>query len=98
MAALCPSLRSVLAAACLAALAACGKQDDAPAPPAPPIAAGQDQLLRGRYLVQAADCAACHTAAGGAPIAGGVPPASPFGQLYGPRVSPDAEHHISDRC
>src|SRR5690606_17587635 len=96
MAALCPSLRAVLAAACLAMLAACGKQDDAPAPPAPPIAAGQDQLLRGRYLVQAADCAACHTAEGGAPFAGGVPLESPFGKFYGANTTPDAEHGIGD--
>ncbi|GAB1579348.1 c-type cytochrome [Bordetella petrii] len=96
MAALRLSMRAVLAAACLAALAACGKQDDAPAPPAPPIAAGQDQLLRGRYLVQAADCAACHTAEGGAPFAGGVPLESPFGKFYGTNITPDAEHGIGD--
>jgi len=87
-------MRAMLAAAGLAALAACSQGDDAPPPPEPPIAAGQDTLLRGRYLVQAADCAACHTAENGAPFAGGVPLASPFGKFYGTNITPDAEHGI----
>jgi len=88
------SMRAMLAAAGMAALAACGQGDDAPQPPDPSIAAGQDQLLRGRYLVQAADCAACHTAESGAPFAGGVPLASPFGKFYGTNITPDPEHGI----
>ena len=38
-----------------------------------PLTAEQMKGLveRGRYLVRAADCAACHTADGGAPLAGG---------------------------
>src|SRR3546814_3616903 len=84
----------MLAAAGMSVLAACSEGDDAPQPPNPPIAAGQDQLLRGRYLVQAADCAACHTAEDGAPFAGGVPLASPFGKFYGTNITPDTEHGI----
>ena len=40
-----------------------------------PLTAEQMKGLveRGRYLVRAADCAACHTADGGAPLAGGRP-------------------------
>ncbi|HYG43655.1 MAG TPA: cytochrome c [Bordetella sp.] len=88
-------MRTMLAAACLSVLAACG-QDDSPQPPDPPIAAGKDQLLRGRYLVQAADCAACHTADRGAPFAGGVPLASPFGKFYGTNITPDTEAGIGN--
>jgi len=53
-----------------------------------------DQLVRGRYLVKAADCAACHTAADGAPFAGGVKLASPFGTFYGTNITPDQDHGI----
>jgi len=52
------------------------------------------QLARGRYLTDAADCAACHTAPGGAPFAGGVPLASPFGTIHGTNITPDPDHGI----
>ncbi|MFC5578242.1 c-type cytochrome [Lysobacter niabensis] len=52
------------------------------------------QLEHGRYLLDAADCAACHTAAGGAPFAGGVPLHSPFGTIHGTNITPDPEHGI----
>lgn len=45
-----------------------------PGNPAPP-----ELVARGKYLARAADCAACHTSADGAPFAGGVPLKSPFG-------------------
>ena len=35
-------------------------------------------VARGRYLAQAADCTACHTAPGGAPFAGGLAMQSGF--------------------
>jgi mono/diheme cytochrome c family protein len=53
-----------------------------------------EQIARGRYLVRAADCAACHTAPEGAPFAGGVPLASPFGKFYGTNITPDKDHGI----
>jgi len=68
---------------------------DAPAAasaPGKPVVA--DQLALGRYLTQAADCAACHTAKDGAPFAGGVELASPFGTFYGSNITPDKEHGI----
>ena len=50
---------------------------------------------RGRYLVDAADCAALpHRADGGAPFAGGVPLHSPFGTIHGTNITPDPEHGI----
>jgi len=49
---------------------------------------------RGRYLAAAADCAACHTAPGGAPWAGGLAFQMPFGTLYATNISPDPETGI----
>jgi mono/diheme cytochrome c family protein len=51
-------------------------------------------IERGRYLVRAADCAACHTADGGAPLAGGRPFPMPFGTLYATNITPDPETGI----
>lgn len=56
--------------------------------------AAADPLARGRYLVRAADCAACHTTTEGAPFAGGVKLASPFGTFYGSNITPDKDHGI----
>ncbi|MBJ2066526.1 cytochrome c [Serratia odorifera] len=58
------------------------------------VTANAQQLERGRYLTRAADCAACHTADGGAPLAGGYPLATPFGTLYGSNLTPSVEHGI----
>ncbi len=62
--------------------------------PAVQVRADPAQIERGRYLATAGDCAACHTAAGGAPFAGGVPLASPFGTIHGTNITPDAETGI----
>ncbi len=48
-----------------------------------------DPLARGRYLTQAADCEACHTAEGGKPFAGGRPFQTDFGTIYSPNITPD---------
>jgi len=58
------------------------------------VSATAEQIAHGRYLTAAADCAACHTAAGGAPFAGGVPLASPFGTLHGTNITADPETGI----
>ncbi|AYY56443.1 cytochrome c [Burkholderia multivorans] len=81
-----------LAAACALTLAACG--GDAPASTAGSGAPGADQIARGRYLVKAADCAACHTAKDGAPFAGGAKLDSPYGTFYGSNITPDKDHGI----
>lgn len=44
---------------------------------------------RGRYLVTAADCGACHTKPGGKAFAGGVSLQTPFGTLVGANITPD---------
>jgi mono/diheme cytochrome c family protein len=58
------------------------------------VNATTQQIAHGRYLAAAADCAACHTASGGAPFAGGVPLASPFGTIHGTNVTPDPDTGI----
>jgi mono/diheme cytochrome c family protein len=48
------------------------------------------QIERGRYLARLGDCAACHTAPGGAPYAGGLGIQTPFGTIYSANITPDA--------
>jgi mono/diheme cytochrome c family protein len=53
------------------------------------------QIQHGRYLAIVGDCASCHTLPGsGREFAGGRPIETPFGQLLGPNISPDAETGI----
>jgi len=48
-------------------------------------------LQRGAYLARAGNCAACHTAPGGAAYAGGRALATPFGTVYAGNLTPDAD-------
>jgi mono/diheme cytochrome c family protein len=64
------------------------------ATPATGAKAPSELIARGKYLARAADCAACHTSADGAPFAGGVPLKSPFGTFYGTNITPDKDHGI----
>lgn len=90
----------VAAAAASAWLAACGSgtPDIPPAADQAPTTrlSPAEQIARGRYLVRAGDCAACHTAPNGAPFAGGVELASPFGTFYGTNITPDKQHGIGN--
>lgn len=87
----------VLALAGLAAAGALLAWDTAPAvpalgaPPAGPAPADAATLERGRVLALAGNCAACHTARGGAPYAGGRALATPFGTVYAGNLTPDAD-------
>lgn len=54
----------------------------------------EDHIETGRYLALAANCAGCHTVDPDAPFAGGNPIATSFGTLYGPNITPSAEHGI----
>jgi mono/diheme cytochrome c family protein len=101
-----PKLRSLVLVLSVGALAACGQHhDDTPAAqttasatsmPADLESAAAEPLARGRYLVKAADCAACHTSADGAPFAGGPKLSSPFGTFYGTNITPDRDHGIGN--
>lgn len=53
-----------------------------------------DVVARGKYLAQAADCAACHTAPGGAPFAGGLAMQSGFGTIYATNITPDPDNGV----
>lgn len=46
-------------------------------------------LEQGAYVARLSDCAACHTAPGGKPFAGGLPLASPIGTIYSSNITPD---------
>ena len=51
-------------------------------------------VARGKYLAEAADCAACHSAPGGAPFAGGLAMQSGFGTIYATNITPDPDDGI----
>ena len=53
-----------------------------------------DALARARYLAEAADCEACHTAEGGKPFAGGLAFQTEFGTIYSPNITPDPQTGI----
>lgn len=55
---------------------------------------GAALIARGEYLARAGDCAACHTAPGGQPFAGGLAFRLPFGTIYAPNITPDRETGI----
>ncbi|WP_163848455.1 cytochrome c [Pseudooceanicola aestuarii] len=48
----------------------------------------------GEYAMRLADCAACHTAEGGTPFAGGRPIESPLGTIYSSNITPDPDTGI----
>jgi mono/diheme cytochrome c family protein len=67
------------------------------APPArAPGVADATTVARGQYLVRVGDCASCHTAKGGQPMAGGFPVPTPFGKIYSVNITPDRETGIGD--
>jgi mono/diheme cytochrome c family protein len=55
---------------------------------------GSALIAKGEYLTKAADCAACHTAPGGKPFAGGRAFKLPFGTIYSTNITPDQETGI----
>ncbi|MGF6573772.1 mono/diheme cytochrome c family protein [Paraburkholderia sp. GAS333] len=95
------------ALAAAASLPAYAFAQDASAPEhanAPAIASGtvassaadSPLISSGRYLAIAADCAACHTAQGGKPFAGGYPINSPMGTIYSTNITPSTQGGIGD--
>ena len=65
---------------------------------AAPAAAGDRAyaVARGRYLVKAGDCGACHTARNGQPFAGGRAVPTPFGIIYSTNITPDKDTGIGE--
>ncbi len=57
------------------------------------VTASSAQLLeQGAYLAKVGNCAACHTARGGAAFAGGKAIPTPFGTVYTSNITPDPAH------
>jgi mono/diheme cytochrome c family protein len=80
--------RKLLLAAAAAALCA--------APLAFAVDTDYGKIERGRYLVHAGDCAACHTDDGGQPFAGNRAIPTPFGIIYSSNITPDRETGIGN--
>jgi mono/diheme cytochrome c family protein len=84
------------AAALLACLVVLTEQAHAQATAQAPQPA-QTLIRRGEYLARAGDCAGCHTAPqGGAPFAGGLGMASPFGTIVSSNITPDKQYGIGE--
>jgi mono/diheme cytochrome c family protein len=54
-----------------------------------PVDATADEIKRGEYLALVGNCAACHTAKGGAMYAGGRAIETPFGNVYASNLTPE---------
>ena len=59
-------------------------------------AAVSPEIERGRYLAHLGDCAGCHTANGGQPLAGGLALDTGFGAIYTPNITPDRDTGIGN--
>ena len=59
-----------------------------------PAVAQQRVIERGKYLSRAGDCVSCHTAKGGARLAGGRRIDTPFGYMLSPNITPDRDTGI----
>jgi mono/diheme cytochrome c family protein len=51
-------------------------------------------IAHGAEMAAIGDCASCHTPAGGAPLAGGLPVPTPYGTIYSSNITPDRETGI----
>lgn len=60
------------------------------------VAATEAMLARGAYLARIGNCAGCHTAAGGAPYAGGRGFDTPYGRVYSSNLTPHVDSGIGD--
>ena len=73
---------AVLGTALLCTAPACNRARADPPP---------ETIARGKALVDAADCASCHTADPAKPLAGGKRIDTPFGGIFSPNLTPDRE-------
>ncbi len=89
------TLLAVLAVAAAAVVAWLNVRGEAPVGGTVPAGVPSVELVqRGAYLATAGNCAACHTARGGAAFAGGKAIETPFGTVFASNITPDAEHGI----
>lgn len=88
-------LLCVLAAALALAAFMLNRLDEAPLPTHEvAVPATPEVIARGRYLARAGDCAACHTARGGQPYAGGPGIETPFGLVQAPNLTPHPQNGL----
>jgi mono/diheme cytochrome c family protein len=87
---------AILAACCAAAAAWMLQPEIAPIAPPKPNDFDTSTIARGARVVAQGDCMVCHTAAGGAPYAGGLPLRTPFGTIYTTNITPDAATGIGN--
>lgn len=83
-----------LSGGALFALALTWRPAIAPIPVPAPGSFPAGMVERGAVLARLGDCAVCHTADGGRPLAGGRALATPFGTLYSDNLTPDPETGI----
>jgi mono/diheme cytochrome c family protein len=62
----------------------------------PLLAQRKPDVEHGKYVAVLGDCAACHTAAGAQPFAGGVPFSTPVGTVYSSNITPDRDSGIGN--
>lgn len=78
-------MRTILAAVLLSGAVAKAASASDPSP---------ELIAYGKALVEAGDCAGCHTADPAKPFAGGKRIDTPFGAIYAPNLTPDRETGI----
>jgi len=93
------NVRMILAGSMLLGVLASGGSVDRPlvaAVPASPESALFDAALvaKGAELAAVGNCRSCHTQPGGAPFAGGLPLATPFGTIHSTNITPDPDTGI----
>jgi mono/diheme cytochrome c family protein len=78
-------MRAILATLLLCSAFAAGPARAEPSP---------EDVAHGKALVEAGDCASCHTADPARPFAGGKRIDTPFGAIYSPNLTPDRDTGI----
>lgn len=58
------------------------------------VSSAANAMSPGEYVAKAADCTACHTAPGGAALAGGLRFPTPPGDIYSTNITPDKQQGI----
>lgn len=62
----------------------------------PVLAADAELIARGKYIATASDCIACHTAPGGAAMAGGLALSTPIGAIMATNITPSKQNGIGN--
>lgn len=85
---------ALLIACAVLMLALTWRREIAEVPVPEPTAFAHAAVAKGAVLAKLGDCAVCHTAEGGRPLAGARPLATPFGTLYSDNITPDPQTGI----